>query len=197
MELRALLSEAAASGDYEAVTRLTLWAKQLASLPTSGIPVPPIVGDVTSNEPAAKRLTRQGAVQAAGRKREARRSGKRSARPDYPKFFRQGDNLVKIGWSRRSKKEYQHKAPRRVLLLVAGAIGKVGAQGRVFAAEDFLPLTDPQDGLEIPGYQAYVCLAWLRKAGLVDRRGRKEYAVGNPGALESSVEAQWQLVPRS
>jgi hypothetical protein len=36
----------------------------------------------------------------------------------YPSFVREGDNLVKIGWSKTQKAEYEHKSPKRLLAVL-------------------------------------------------------------------------------
>ena len=62
---------------------------------------------------------------------------RRSSRPKddsgYPKFFRQGDQLIRVAWSKREKGEYQHKATYSVVQAVALAIAGCGKNGRVFS----------------------------------------------------------------
>jgi hypothetical protein len=116
----------------------------------------------------------------------------KSNSPKYPLFVREGGNLVKIGWSKSEKKEYEHKAPRHVLKLLASVLSKVAAGSKRITMRQVLPLTDRTNGSEVPSYQTYLCLAWLRSIGLVRQHGRQGYSIPNGLILESSVENRWQ-----
>src|SRR5436853_381779 len=69
----------------------------------------------------------------------------------YPIFVRDGHQLVKIAWSKASKAEYEHKAPARVIGLLAAKITTLRSGGRLFSMEGLLPLRD-RDGGEFPTY---------------------------------------------
>jgi hypothetical protein len=84
-----------------------------------------------------------------------------------------------VGWSKREKKEYQHKAPFAVLEALSSALATVGTDGRVFSTDQFLPLRDASANSEFPTYQAYVCLALLKDAGLIEQHGRQGYSIPN------------------
>ncbi|HEY3318965.1 MAG TPA: hypothetical protein VGP72_00615 [Planctomycetota bacterium] len=189
--LRDLVGEAAKAGDYEAVRVLTDGAEALASL--------------------AARLSTQTTTCASGatpRSAESERAGgvvagaaavgkPRRKPPLYPKFFRRGDELVKVGYSKRGRREYQHKTPRKVVSLVAAAITKAAVGKRLVAADDFMPVVDPADGNEIPGYQVYVCLAWMRKEGLIKQDGRQGYTLSKERDLAANVPAAWERLPEA
>lgn len=175
-ELRGLVAEAADAGDYDGVFKLTACAKQLAELAASVDGTPPARG-------------------AAPRPSTPAKQAKKSSQ--YPRFGRRGDSLIKIGWSKREKKEYQHKAPRRAVEVLVNAVAKAGTNGNIFQSNDILPLTDPGDGSEIPAYQAYLSLAWLRDMMLVDQHGRQGYSVARPQELSGAVEAAWQSLNRA
>jgi len=113
----------------------------------------------------------------------------------YPRFVREGDNLVKIGWSKAEKSEYEHKSPKRVLSVLLPALGSVGGNGKRFTMDRLLPLVDKNDGAELPDYQAYLCLAWVRTVGLVKQHGRQGYSLGKNGNLVQAAEALWQQLP--
>src|SRR3990170_3751503 len=143
-KLRELVGVAAAAGDYASAEQLMAWARtvgELAQEPTST--------DVLTAAPASSPPPSA-----------ARRPRRTPAKGEYPRFVRRGDYLVKIGWSKTDRKEYEHKAPRRVIDALADAIARRSNKGKIFTAEDVFPLRDPQDGSDIPGYQAYVALAW-------------------------------------
>jgi hypothetical protein len=107
----------------------------------------------------------------------------------YPKFVREGDNLVKIGWSKTQEAEYEHKSPKRLLAVLSESL--TSANGKRIMMDKVLPLKDPVNGSAFPDYQSYVCLAWLKSAGLVTQHGRQGYSLPRGMELEKSVETLW------
>ena len=183
-DLREMLSKAASAGDYEIVLRLTSLAKAIAEL------------IVIAKAPSGVTKKAHSAVTRSLRKGTRSKSRRRiTAPPGYPRFLRRGDDLVKIGWSKRAKKEYQHKVPRRVLTLVVVAISKMGSNRQLFTTDDFMPVADPDESTQVPGYQTYLCLAWLRHEGLVEQHGRQGYSLPNVADLDHAVEAAWNRLP--
>jgi hypothetical protein len=133
-----------------------------------------------------------------GEARKARKGPQRarsSKLEGYPRFFRSADDLVKIGWSKRERAEYQHKAPQSVLALLIRKLAVAGAGGRMFTANDLFPLTTDH-GIEIPIYQAYLCLAWLRNEGLIQPHGRQGYTVNDEEKLGPAVDDHWQRLDK-
>jgi hypothetical protein len=57
--------------------------------------------------------------------------------------------------------------------------------------DKLLPIKDG-DGGEVPGYQAYLCLAWLRATGLVQQHGRQGYTISKKTDLAAAVEGAWE-----
>src|SRR4051794_31882715 len=109
--LRRLVAAAAADGDYASVVRITDWAKAIGAL---------------AGEAGAERSAPAGGNGTSGTSRQAVVSAtsvthERRAKvgDTYPKFFRRGDELVKVGWSKKERKEYSHRAPRRAVDAVA------------------------------------------------------------------------------
>jgi hypothetical protein len=111
----------------------------------------------------------------------------------YPKFVREGDNLVKIGWSKSQKAEYEHKSPKRLLAVLCESL--TSANGKRIVMDKVLPLKDPVTGSAFPDYQSYVCLAWLKFSGLVTQHGRQGYSLPKGIELEKSVETIWADLP--
>jgi hypothetical protein len=196
--LRELVVEAAAKGDYASVIWLTDLAKTLGRLSNSqgcGSPSPlaksPEELAGTESEPARLR----GRTTPALRRDSSPGPRKRKPKGAYPRFYRRDDSLIKIAWSKRERNEYQHKGPWRVVELLAAAIAEKGANGRLFTAEDILPLGDRSDGSEVPSYQAYLALAWMRSEGLVVQHGRRGYTVPRAGKLPAAVNARFAALP--
>ena len=174
LKLREALAEAASSGDYEAVAKIAAWARIVSDLAAPS-------GSDQSMPPAAP--SPDGAVLTRPKRSQA----------GYPRFVRTEDALAKIGWSKADRSEYQHKAPATILPVLVGALATRAKGGRVFPLEKLLPLRTAEG--EVPGYQVYVWLAWLRTAGLVQQRGRQGYTVENPAGLADAANELWRTTP--
>ena len=173
--LHELLEQAVAARDYEAVLELTSMARAVADIAASGKASQPSA--VVTGEPVGSTSARP-----VSRKKSA----------DYPRFLRRGEDLIKIGWSKKEKKEYQHKTPRKAVDVLVAMLMKVGDGGKVFSTEKILPATEPTDGTPVPEYQVYVALAWLRHIGLIDQHGRQGYSIQNVVTLNRAVETAWE-----
>jgi len=182
-ELREIVAKAAASGDYACVVQIASWAKILRDQLEPKLP---------RHEAAPPSSDRNGSV-APAKNGVGQRKTKRAA-DDYPRFFRRGDELIRIAWSRRARSEYQHKTTDAVLKTVAETLSRLGRKGRIFSTDEVLPLRDPQ-GAEVPAYQAYVCIALLKLTGLIEQRGRQGYSIASPDDLTSAVDAIWRKLP--
>lgn len=182
-ELRALVAESASKGDYSSVLQLTTLAQAIAEL---SIQAQSGSTESALSVEAPVRLNTVDAKPSAGSPKRA------SSDVLYPKFFKKGDELVKVGWSKRERREYHHRAPMPVVAAVGRALKKVGAKGRLFNGGDLLPLKNPEDSAEIPDYQAYVALAWMKNLGVVKQRGlRSGYTLNTNGAIDGIVSAAW------
>lgn len=177
-ELRRLTAEAANEGDYVSVLRITELARVLAAMVSEGGSSSPKPVVTTPPAPLAE--------EPPGRRKL------RSKADEYPQFYRRGDELVKVGWSKKDRKEYNHRAARRAIDAVTAAVRQIGAKGRMFTGDKLLPLKDATDGSRIADYQAYVALAWLKHLGIVDQHGRKSgYTLVSDKQIESIVTAAW------
>jgi hypothetical protein len=201
--LRELVGSAAAVGDYRTTVLITDWARALGALTQgarqssdSELQVAPSTANAAKTNPMTLVGNARG-DSATGRdlnSRPARRKTRAPLREQYPTFLRHGDSLVKIGWSKKEKREYEHKASHRVVEVLVDAVASRFKNGKLFTAEDVFPLREPSDSSEIPGYQAYVALAWLRHCGLLKKHGRKGYSVASDSRLADAVAASWQVL---
>lgn len=202
--LRAFATEAVSAGDYEVAIQLTEWAKQVGLLRKEESEEEPR-GLVFSNQPTANSAPSavssliDNALVASPSKRSrpgtSRRKGpskRRQKKSKYPQFYRRGSELIKVGWSKKAKAEYQHKASREVVALVAKAIADRAAEGSVFDSQGLIPLRDPKSKTEVPGYQVYLCLAWFRSEELVEQEGRQGYRVPSPQNLDQRIAEKWE-----
>ena len=178
-----LAAEAVAGSDYEAAIQLTKLAKSIAAL-TPGGPI-----NTDDAEDNVRGESQESPRQRRKRSRRSQRS-KRPAARGYPRFARQRGDLIKVGWSRKEKNEYHHRAPREFVELLRDRLDQVGASGDLFTTDDLFPLETSEDS-EVPSYQAYLCLAWFRELGLVEQVGRQGYRLDTTVDLRESVEKGW------
>lgn len=127
-----------------------------------------------------------------GKLRLANRSSRGKKR--YPRFERDGYKLVKVGWSKKGREEYEHRAPRDVVAAFTRHLVSKVKRGKAFVVEDLLPVPDSSGG-EIPSYQVYMTLRWLRHAGAVEKRGRDGYALIDAQLDENGFDALWGRIP--
>jgi hypothetical protein len=184
-ELRKIVSDAATAGDYGSVVQVTAWARGVSEM-LRGVSSQGVTAgrESTANMPSRKgqRATPSNAL------------AHPSPANGYPRFFRQGDRVVRVAWSKREKKEYEHKAPAAVVRALTVSIANKGADGRVFSMQELLPIRD-SEGAEVPAYQAYAGLAFLRHVGLIEQHGRQGYSTDRPAELWSKVDAVLKDLP--
>jgi hypothetical protein len=186
-DIRGLIAEAATSGDYDLVSNLSAIARRLSALaeeaaanasPTVDVPVAPLA------------LVERKAVG-----KSAPPSARRTTRKDgYPRFEKARDTLVKVGWSKKERSEYIHKAPKPALDAVVQRIAELGRGGRTFTADNLPPVRISGGTDEVPSYQTYVCLAWLREVGVIEQHGREGYTVA-AADLVAAVSTNWDTLP--
>lgn len=184
-QLRDLLRQASDARDYDTVQRLADWARALVTLATNDVLAPRASQPGNVHEQSRAQLKKQ-------RRRSQRK--RRAGNKKYPRFIRLGDELIKIGWSKKQKREYQHKALRRVINLLTERLCEVGGPSELVTTEKLFPLCDSAEKTEIPGYQAYLCLAWLRDSALIEQVGRQGYYVTSPDKLRNAIDDCWKTL---
>lgn len=185
-ELRRLAAEAAAEGDYDMLARLGNTARTVSEIGREWQASPLAQGNAESDAAAIAREAP--APASAGRTRPGRGATKHS----YPRFMRRGDELVKIGWSKRDRKEYQHRAAHNLLVALRQALLDAARRRRLFTMD---ALDRQLSSSGSPGYQAYVWLAWLRTGGLVKQHGRQGYSVVKAATFEKDVDQAFAKLP--
>lgn len=182
-DLRRLIAQAATAGDYSGTVKVAGWAKTIT--------------DLIRMSTQSTGSSIQGTSQAEIRKTErvARHLSKSpKERSRYPRFLQANGNLIRVAWSSREKKEYQHKAPRTVVDALVLVLQRNGKDGRIFTTDTILPIHDGNDN-EIPNYQSYVCISWLKQIGLIDQHGRQGYSIPRIADLPKNVESLWAALP--
>jgi len=60
--------------------------------------------------------------------------------------------------------------------------------------DEVLPV-ELQDGTEVPSYQAYLVLAWLRERGTVQRQGNDGYKLARKNLSADMIVELWAQTP--
>ena len=199
--LQKLISEALASNNYDAVGEIALLADKVANLlpklegsEGSAIPV-----DVSLSEPekpvAIKTSDDQqmSSVLPVGSntgKRQKPRDAKKKV--NYPAFVRDEDRLVKIGWSKKSKDEYEHRIPKDAVMGLLGRLNEVVDPKKIFDIDSLFPVRD-SNGEEVPAYQVYAVIAWLRHISVIEKKGRDGYLISDKSTLGEKYEL-WESI---
>ena len=181
--LRKLMEEGIREHRYSEVAEIAALAEALTKLlmPPG---TPQEVHLVTPRSPPTAPLPRP----------SARTASREKDKPDYPRFERDGDKLVKIGWSRKHREQYEHRAPRDTVASFARHLARQVKVGQVFEVEELLPVVDSANG-EIPAYQVYLTLAWLRAEGAVEKKGRDGHVLRDASIAAGGFDKLWEGVP--
>lgn len=179
---------AADGGRFDDLPRLTPMAKEIAGLAarwpcetlptTSAISQPEAIGlAVTTTLPSLA----------------PPKATTRLKKSDYPQFLREKLDLVKLGWSPTEKGPYEHRVSKAVLDAVASAVASKGKAGHRFTMDEILKaLSSAKSADQLPSYQAYAVVSWLKWAGMILQHGRQGYTVVRPQTFASSIESAWQ-----
>ncbi len=159
--LREMISKAAKDGDYRTVDMARGAAVEIKDL-AARIENPSLK---TSNK-LHKETNR--------RTKKAVRSSKKK----YPKFKVQNDSLIKIGWSKKQKREYTHKAPKDVFEKTVNTMNALSNSGTgPFMAEQIIEKVNSHQQEIIPSYQIYIVIGFLKKSGCIKQFGREGYNI--------------------
>jgi len=134
-----------------------------------------------------------------GRRRSSGRSRRRRLKSStfvgglersYPLFELWKDNVVKIGWSGKLKKQYVHKIPKTTFRNSIAAMSKLGSRGAgPFSTEEIIAKARAHCSNYVPAYQVYIVLGLLRQKGCIRRAGKDGYKI--PSDLSGRVDRVW------
>ena len=115
---------------------------------------------------------------------------RRGAAAVYPQFRRDGSDLIKLGWSRKKKKEYTHRAPSVVVAAVIEALTRQPVE-KPFSMRDLLA-SIATSGTDVPAYQVYVVIGWLKSVTAVSGNGRTRYRCNHADISPGVFDSLWQ-----
>ena len=180
VELRKLIEVAAKEGQYADVSKLAEIAAQFE----------PLVNRKEKKTTLGSRylkLERQPNEVGETATNQATRQKKSG---EFPKFEIERDRLVKIGWSKKDRSAYEHRAERGIVLAISLYLASMTDQN-IFKMDDLIPI-QLNDGSDVPSYQAYLVLAWLRSLGLILKQGKDGYQWSVGEFDESAFNAAWE-----
>jgi len=114
-----------------------------------------------------------------------------TTRKKYPTFARDGKQLVKTGWSKKTRKEYKHRVTDSAVSAVVSALRDFGAIE--FSMDELNPVQN-EDGTVLPSYQVYLVVAWLRACGAITKAGRGGYSPLPDRIDVSAMNEHWSAL---
>lgn len=111
----------------------------------------------------------------------------------YPLFFRDDSRLIKVGCSKKNKDEYVHRVPKDAALAFAEHLDKCVDADSIFEIENLFPISTPS-GEQVPSYQIYVVIAWLRDANVIEKKGRDGYVILEKSKLIGGFNELWEAL---
>lgn len=131
----------------------------------------------------------------AARSTPSRRAAPARRKPAFPRFERDSDTLVKVGWSKKNRTSYQHRAPKETVFAFLRHVSASVKPEQVFAVEDLMPVPDFAQGGEVPAYRVYLALAWLRNVHVIEKKGRNGYVFNHSAASSDEIQKHWEELP--
>ena len=184
--LRELIIEAAQEGDYLGVDT----ARDMA------VAVNQLINRLSDGESSTKKNMVNNEIKGKKISRAKKRAGIKKKTPSgYPKFTVRDDTLVRIGWSKKEKREYQHKVPKSLFDLTIKTMGDLAkSRNGPFLAEEIIEQMNENSAESVPGYQVYVVIGFLREQGSIKQEGREGYKI--PLDLDKKAEKEWKKLKR-
>ena len=177
--LRQAIADAATAGDLEAVDMARSAAGRLRQM-INGLDE---AESATVNSAVQNSRGPAPADQARRRKPTKRKS-------NYPKYEVRGGFLCRIGWSKKERKEYEHKVAKDVFDETINAMEKLSHdQSGPITADKIIGKVNKLSATTIPNYQVYVVIGLLRDHRDIAQVGRQGYNI--PETLRETSFSRW------
>lgn len=188
--LESLAHQKLADGDFDEVTRVASAAStircQMLRDPNSQL-----------NTPSTEALDDGDSVVSATTGEARRRKSAARRRPrGYPRFYKDDDRLVKVGWSKKNRCAYEHRAGKDAVYAVLDAIRHRLSNRRTFKVEDLSgPTSSGPKNAEVPQYVQYLVVAWLESCDILEKNGRDGYSKNASGLAGRTNADLWHDIP--
>lgn len=186
--LRKLIERGLREQSYADIAEVARMADGIARLHPGKITAPSVPRKTSDKETLTQKKSKVSAIPVP----IAPTSG--TVRGNYPFFGRDRDRLVKVGWSKKNKQEYEHRVPREAVTAFVSHLATNVRNGDLFEVERLLPMQD-SSGDDIPAYQVYVTLGWLRTLGVVNKHGRDGYVLRDDSLEDGVLDRLWNTLP--
>jgi hypothetical protein len=188
-ELEELAREKLGSGDFAEVARIATAANVVRSLLVDGVSIEPNDAPFqgSQTEPHAG-TQRQGFSTPEFSRAASRRRG-------YPRFYRCDERLIKVGWSKKKRSAYEHRAGKDAVFAVLDAIRRRLEKHRTFKVEDVIAVQPDSDASAVPQYVVYLVIAWMENLGLLAKNGRNGYSAHGHEFSQHSNLQLWGAIP--
>lgn len=180
-KLREVIAEAAKKGDYRIVDTARAVAVSIQDLHARiKDPSKTMITVKTHSKPRNTILARK-----------PKRTSQKTIRTNYPKYEVRNDSLIKIGWSKKQRREYSHKVTSNVFDLTIETMNTLAKNGAgPFTAEQIIDKVNDIVVEVIPAYQVYVVIAMLRKENCIKQLGREGYNI--PIDVNEKAQEAWK-----
>ena len=185
--LRDAAAKAAVAGAYDSIVVISRWAKTVQAMVAelNG----PATTELASKESPSNPELRANIEAESVRPDESVRKVKKVPL-GVPVFSRDADFLVKSARSRKTRDEYEHRAPAEVVFVVAECLADWRSAKKLLTTDQLLEAYSKRKG-SVVAYQVYVTLGWMMQVGLVRRHGRSGYSVSSPSTISEDVQRAW------
>ncbi len=181
-DLQQLIAKAAEVGDYRGVDTARSVAVKINEIQRQ------IIERGIVSTSFSKKMEAGGKVK-TGKRKSVARKGKKGG---YPKFEVKKDTLIRIGWSKKQKREYSHKLSRAIFDLTVNSMESLAKNSAgPFMAEEIIEKVN-KAGTDIPSYQIYVMIGMLKKMGCIKQVGREGYQISN--VFKEKAENTWMAL---
>jgi hypothetical protein len=112
---------------------------------------------------------------------------------DYPRFSIRNGTLYRLAWSRKKQSEYEHRVPKPILELITNAMsGIADPKGLPVQVDQIVNAANRLSAIQIPQYQVYLVVGWLRHTKCIKQVGRDGYLI--PAVLAERAQQEWNLL---
>jgi len=183
-KLQELIVEAAHSCEYDIARMSSDIATQIRQMKVSF----PLDHSIASALPSGSAVTTQSTdKRSTGSHRKNR----------YPQYEIRNETLIRIGWSKKERKEYSHKVSRILFDRTVEAMDLLFRSPKTPIPADKIMDRVTQLGSEpAPAYQVYLVIGCLRESKCIKQCGREGYTAG-PNLKHNANDLWTQILSKS